>query len=54
MGAENLRYAMEADNESIDVDSRHGVDHFVCADTTLCTLAAAEGFAVINPMTATP
>lgn len=39
---------------AIDVESRHGIDHFVCADTNLCIIAAAEGFAVINPTTATP
>ncbi len=38
---------------AIDAETRHGIDHFVCADTNLCAIATAEGFHVINPMTAT-
>jgi len=34
---------------ALDVQQRVGLDHFVCADRNLCTVARWAGLAVINP-----
>jgi predicted nucleic acid-binding protein len=34
---------------ALELRTQNLVDHFVCADATLCDVAGLEGFAVINP-----
>jgi predicted nucleic acid-binding protein len=34
---------------ALDFQGQVGIDYFVCADTDLCRVATAEGFAVLNP-----
>lgn len=36
---------------ALDLHQNHGLDYFVCADANLCTIAQAEGLAVINTVT---
>lgn len=38
---------------ALDLHQNSGLDYFVCSDTNLCSIAEAEGLAILNPTVST-